>query len=96
MKHACLIFSFTGLALSACDQSDVKKEAYDQGFADGQASVRAEATPAPALRAAPTAVRPVAALPATPAPPPADPQIRRILPNSKLQGTALDQKPKTR
>jgi hypothetical protein len=89
MKLLHLPFLFAVLATPACDQTDVKKEAYDQGFADGQASVKAQAVAAAAARATP---RPVAQV--TPVPQITDPQVRRVLPNSKLQGTLLDQKPK--
>ena len=94
MKLRYTFFPFAIFALSACDQTDVKKEAYDQGFAEGQASMKAQlaATPRKAATPAPR----LGMAPATPVPPVTDPQIGRILPNSKLRGTALDQKPKTR
>jgi hypothetical protein len=90
MKLLHLPFVFALLVAPGCDQTDVKKEAYDQGFADGEASVKAQQKAvAAAARATP---KPVAQV--TPVPQITDPQVRRVLPNSKLQGTLLDQKPK--
>ena len=91
MKFLHLPFLFAVLVTPACDQTDVKKEAYDQGFADGQASVKAQAQAVAAVAARATP-RPTAQV--TPVPQITDPQVRRVLPNSKLQGTLLDQKPK--
>jgi hypothetical protein len=95
MKLRYLFFPFAIFAVSACDQTDVKKEAYDQGFAEGQATMKAQMTAA-ARKAAATPGPRFGVAPPTPVPPVTDPQVRRILPNSKLQGTALDQKPKPR
>ena len=78
-RFATPLLPLLTIALCSCDQTAVKKEAYDKGFADGQASVKPVATPVP--------LPPVGGVPRT-----QDPQVRRVLPNSKLQGTALDQK----
>ena len=91
MKLLHLPFVFALLVAPGCDQTDVKKEAYDQGFADGQASVKIQQQQAVAAAARATP-RPLAQV--TPVPQVTDPQVRRVLPNSKLQGTLLDQKPK--
>jgi len=93
MKVQYIPFFVAVLAFAACDESAVRKEAYDQGFADGQAEMKQQMARS-AQPGAPGARGVVAAraTPATPPPQASDPQIRRILPNSKLQGSSLDQK----
>lgn len=81
MKPLPILLSLLSLSVGACDPPNAKKEAYDKGFADGQAA---------ALRAAASSQ----AVHATPTPQVLDPQVRRVFPNSQLQGTALDKKPK--
>ncbi len=96
MKHSLLFALLAAFTLSACDQTKVKKEAYDKGFAEGREAVAAEARAKEATVRATTAARaaqgprtaldqPVAATPRG--------QVPNIIPNSKLQGTALDRKP---
>lgn len=93
MKRSSLFLScFAAALLCACDQTRVKKEAYDQGFAAGKDAGLAEATErARAKQAARPVQRPQGALDTGKAGVP-DPQVRKIFPNSNMQGSSLDKK----
>lgn len=90
MNRAPLFLPFFALFLAGCDQAAIKKEAYDKGFADGRAAEKAEAAKELAARATPRRMGTALDRPTTTQGP------QTLGPASRLQGTALDQKPSKR
>ena len=85
MNRVCFfVLPLLALSLAACDQEAIKKEAYDRGYADGLEAAKKQAVQAATSRMRGTALD----RPRTGATP------RVIVPGTKLQGTALDERPK--